>query len=98
MRAHVCACRVVYTWVIRVRAILVRIECSPNIVLVVSGIQVKLAVLKFYKIDNDGKISRLRRECPNCGAGVFMASMFNRQYCGKCCLTYTFAKPEEETA
>ena len=57
--------------------------------------QVKLAVLKFYKIDNDGKISRLRRECPQCGAGVFMASMFDRQYCGKCYLTYTFSNPAE---
>jgi ubiquitin-small subunit ribosomal protein S27Ae len=24
----------------------------------------KLAVLKFYKVDGDGKIERLRRECP----------------------------------
>uniref|UniRef100_K1QY10 40S ribosomal protein S27a n=1 Tax=Magallana gigas TaxID=29159 RepID=K1QY10_MAGGI len=41
-------------------------------------------------VDENGKITRLRRECPNeeCGAGVFMASHFDRQYCGKCCLTY----------
>jgi small subunit ribosomal protein S27Ae len=25
----------------------------------------KLAVLKYYKVDSDGKIERLRRECPN---------------------------------
>jgi ubiquitin-small subunit ribosomal protein S27Ae len=39
----------------------------------------KLAVLKYYK-------------CPTteCGAGVFMAAMHNRQYCGKCHLTYVF--------
>lgn len=70
----------------------------------------KLAVLKFYKVDGDGKIERLRRECPTpevrstqrnltmligqCGAGVFMAAMQNRQYCGKCHLTYVF----DETA
>ena len=31
----------------------------------------KLAVLKYYKVDGDGKIERLRRECPTpeCGAG-----------------------------
>ncbi|XP_005109406.2 ubiquitin-40S ribosomal protein S27a [Aplysia californica] len=60
--------------------------------------KVKLAVLKYYKVDENGKITRLRRECPNkyCGAGVFMASHFDRQYCGKCCLTYVFNKPEEE--
>jgi len=62
--------------------------------------KVKLSVLKYYKVDENGKITRLRRECPNkdCGAGVFMASHFDRQYCGKCCLTFVFNKPEEEEA
>ena len=66
-----------------------------NIFLVV--LQVKLAVLKYYKVDENGKITRLRRECPSesCGAGVFMASHFDRQYCGKCCLTYVFTKAQE---
>ena len=34
--------------------------------------KVKLAVLKYYKVDENVKISRLRRECPSdeCGAGV----------------------------
>merc|ERR1711883_17958 len=43
--------------------------------------KVKLAVLKFYKVDENGKITRLRRECPHemCGAGVRMASHFDRQ-------------------
>ena len=52
----------------------------------------KLAVLKYYKVDGDGKIERLRRECPQpeCDAGVFMAAMHNRQYCGRCHLTYVF--------
>jgi len=60
--------------------------------------KVKLSVLKYYKVDENGKITRLRRECPNkdCGAGVFMAGHFDRQYCGKCCLTFVFNKPEEE--
>ncbi|XP_038635472.1 ubiquitin-40S ribosomal protein S27a-like [Scyliorhinus canicula] len=59
--------------------------------------KVKLAVLKYYKVDEYGKIYRLRRECPSeeCGAGVFMASHFNRQYCGKGCLTYCFNKAED---
>ena len=72
----------------------------------------KLAVLKYYKVDSDGKIERLRRECPSdtvsstitsmsclsltlrlqCGAGVFMAAMHDRQYCGRCHLTYVFDK------
>lgn len=46
--------------------------------------KVKLAVLKYYKVDENGKVSRLRRECPSkqCGAGVFMAQHKDRQYCG----------------
>merc|ERR1712111_56206 len=57
----------------------------------------KLAVLKYYKVDENGKITRLRRECPNdkCGAGVFMASHHDRQYCGKCGRTYVYSKPAE---
>ncbi|ORY84467.1 ribosomal protein S27a-domain-containing protein [Protomyces lactucae-debilis] len=52
--------------------------------------KVKMAVLKYYKVDGEGKIQRLRRECPapSCGAGVFMATHKDRQYCGKCGLTY----------
>ncbi|KNC52504.1 ubiquitin/ribosomal protein S27 fusion protein [Thecamonas trahens ATCC 50062] len=52
--------------------------------------KVKLAVLAYYQVDNNGKITRLRRECPDCDAGVFMATHFDRQYCGKCGLTYVF--------
>ena len=60
--------------------------------------KVKLAVLKYYKVDENGKISRLCQECPSdeCGAGIFMASHFGRHYCGKCCLTYCFNKPEDK--
>ena len=62
--------------------------------------QVKLAVLKYYKVDGNGKITRLRRVCPDaaCGPGTFMASHFDRQYCGKCGLTYMFTKEGEAEA
>ncbi|KAI6659268.1 protocadherin Fat 4-like [Oopsacas minuta] len=42
----------------------------------------KLLALKFYKVDDNGKVTRLRRECnrEECGAGVFMAAHFDRQY------------------
>ncbi|XP_075530279.1 uncharacterized protein LOC142563584 [Dermacentor variabilis] len=51
-----------------------------------------------FSVDENGKITRLRRECPSedCGAGVFMAAHFDRQYCGKCCLTYVYNKPDEK--
>ncbi|KAI9005472.1 ribosomal protein S27a-domain-containing protein [Phycomyces nitens] len=60
--------------------------------------KVKMAILKFYKVDQSGKITRLRRECPSatCGAGVFMAWHTDRQYCGKCHLTYVFQKVRKE--
>lgn len=36
-----------------------------------------MAILKYYKVDSDGKIKRLRRECPSaeCGAGVFVRDL-----------------------
>jgi ubiquitin-small subunit ribosomal protein S27Ae len=51
--------------------------------------KVKLAVLKFYKVDKDGKVARLRKDCPHetCGAGVHLAQHKNRVHCGKCSFT-----------
>ena len=54
---------------------------------------IKMRVLKFYKIEGEGedvKVTHERTECPHpkCGAGVFMAAHKNRQTCGKCSLTY----------
>jgi len=59
--------------------------------------KVKLAVLKFYKVDSNGKVTRLRRECmePQCGNGVFFSNHFDRQYCGKCGLTYMYKEGEK---
>eukprot|EP01116_Phalansterium_solitarium_P004111 TRINITY_DN14_c0_g2_i1.p1 TRINITY_DN14_c0_g2~~TRINITY_DN14_c0_g2_i1.p1 ORF type:complete len:172 (+),score=69.80 TRINITY_DN14_c0_g2_i1:2-517(+) len=57
--------------------------------------KVKLAVLKYYKVDENQKITRLRRECPDCGAGTFMANHFDRLYCGKCGLRYVYKKDGE---
>ncbi|XP_032745470.1 ubiquitin-40S ribosomal protein S27a-like [Rattus rattus] len=60
--------------------------------------KVKLAVLKYYKVDENGKISRLRRECSSDerGAGVVTGRHFDRRYCGKRCLTDCFNKPEDK--
>jgi len=59
----------------------------------------KLAVLKYYKVDENDKIERLRKTCPHemCQHGVFMAQHFDRYYCGKCRLTY-MTKDEEKSA
>jgi len=54
--------------------------------------KVQLRVLKFYKVDDSGKVQRLRKVCPECGPGIFMATHFNRVYCGKCHMTYVYEK------
>ncbi|KAF7809309.1 ubiquitin-40S ribosomal protein S27a [Senna tora] len=61
--------------------------------------KVKLSVLQFYKVDDSGKVQRLRKECPNaeCGAGTFMANHFDRHYCGKCGMTYVYQKAGDHT-
>uniref|UniRef100_A0A8C2UYS2 Ubiquitin-ribosomal protein eS31 fusion protein n=1 Tax=Chinchilla lanigera TaxID=34839 RepID=A0A8C2UYS2_CHILA len=56
---------------------------------------IKLAVLKYYKVYEKGQISRLHRD--ECGAGDFMASHCDRHYCGKFGLTYCFNKPEDKS-
>ena len=52
--------------------------------------KVKLAVLKFYQVDKDGKVNRSRKSCPSecCGAGVRLAVHKDRMHCGKCSLTF----------
>jgi len=49
--------------------------------------KVKLATLKYYKVDGSGKVERLRKESPAAGPGVFMATHKDRYYCGKTGLT-----------
>ena len=43
-------------------------------------------VSKFYKLDGDS-IERIKRDCPRCGKGVFMAAHKDRLTCGKCGFT-----------
>ena len=38
---------------------------------------------KYYKITGD-KIEKTRKECPKCGAGIFLADHKDRHYCGRC--------------
>ena len=52
--------------------------------------KVQLRVLKLYKVSDDGKVQRLRKVCPSCGPGIFMATHFDRVYCGKCHVTYVY--------
>jgi small subunit ribosomal protein S27Ae len=38
---------------------------------------------ELFKVEGD-KVTRLRRHCPKCGAGVFLAEHANRYSCGSC--------------
>eukprot|EP00485_Elphidium_margaritaceum_P019444 CAMPEP_0202725802 /NCGR_PEP_ID=MMETSP1385-20130828/184288_1 /ASSEMBLY_ACC=CAM_ASM_000861 /TAXON_ID=933848 /ORGANISM="Elphidium margaritaceum" /LENGTH=190 /DNA_ID=CAMNT_0049392007 /DNA_START=99 /DNA_END=672 /DNA_ORIENTATION=- len=51
--------------------------------------KVSLAILKYYTVDDEGQIKRLRKTCKEemCGPGVRMANHYDRFYCGKCHLT-----------
>lgn len=55
-----------------------------------AGLLLTNGARRYYKVDSEGKIKRLRRECPSasCGPSVFMASHHDRQTCGRCGLTY----------
>jgi len=49
---------------------------------------------EIFKVDGD-KISRLRRHCPKCGDGYFLADHKDRLSCGKC--GYTEYKKSENS-
>jgi small subunit ribosomal protein S27Ae len=52
----------------------------------------RIQAYKLYKVDGNS-ISRLRKECPRCGKGYFMAQHGNRFTCGHCGYT-TYTKPQ----
>jgi len=52
----------------------------------------RIQVYKLYKVDGDS-LSRLRKECPRCGKGYFMAQHGNRLTCGHCGFTTYTQKP-----
>jgi len=62
--------------------------------------KIKLAILKYYKVDENNKITRLRRECTNanCGAATFMAIHYDRYTCGRCGYTLVFQDDKDKKA
>lgn len=42
-----------------------------------------MAAHEYYKIEDD-KLVRLRKHCPECGPGVFLADHKDRLSCGNC--------------
>lgn len=39
--------------------------------------------IEFFKVEGD-RINRIRKHCPKCGPGVFLAEHKNRFSCGRC--------------
>jgi ubiquitin-small subunit ribosomal protein S27Ae len=46
-----------------------------------------------YKIEGD-KASKMKKSCPRCGPGTFLADHKTRVYCGKCHYTEFIKKTE----
>ncbi|XBW36237.1 hypothetical protein QEN19_001818 [Hanseniaspora menglaensis] len=46
--------------------------------------KVKLAILTYFKVDGEGNVEKLKKECKNCGPAAFLADHKTRYYCGKC--------------
>ncbi|MEM0367018.1 MAG: 30S ribosomal protein S27ae [Candidatus Nitrosocaldus sp.] len=54
-----------------------------------------IEVWKYYMVEDD-RIKRVRRECPRCGRGVFMAEHSDRVTCGRCNYTEFKRKDREK--
>lgn len=48
-----------------------------------SGESDKSKRYELYEVEN-GEVNRLKKSCPRCGAGIFMADHGDRLACGKC--------------
>jgi len=43
----------------------------------------EIKIWTFYKVQGD-RVIRLKRDCPKCGNGVFLADHGDRLTCGRC--------------
>ena len=51
---------------------------------------IPMATLKYYRVESDGKVTRLRKYSPVAGIGCFMAQHHDRYYCGKSGTTFLY--------
>jgi len=51
--------------------------------------------LKYYRVEADGKVTRLRKYSPVAGIGCFMAQHHDRYYCGKSHTTFLYDDMKE---
>lgn len=48
---------------------------------------------KYYKTES-GSVTRIKKSCPRCGTGTWLAEHKGRLYCGRCAYTEFLRKPE----
>ena len=46
------------------------------------------ALLEYYSVEANGKVKKLKQECPNCPPATYMAEHPDRYVCGKCGRTF----------
>jgi ribosomal protein S27AE len=51
---------------------------------------IPLMTLKYYRVEDGGKVVRLRKYSPVAGVGCFMAQHHDRYYCGKTGTTFMY--------
>lgn len=56
---------------------------------------IPLQTLKYYRVEADGKVTRLRKYSPVAGIGCFMAQHHDRYYCGKSGTTFLYEDMKE---
>ncbi len=56
---------------------------------------IPLQSLKYYRVESDGKVTRLRKYSPVAGVGCFMAQHHDRYYCGKSGTTFLYSDMKE---
>jgi len=56
---------------------------------------IPLQTLKYYRVEGDGKVTRLRKYSPVAGIGCFMAQHKDRYYCGKSGTTFLYEDMKE---
>jgi len=56
---------------------------------------IPLQTLKYYRVEDGGEVTRLRKYSPVAGIGCFMAQHHDRYYCGKSGTTFLYEDMKE---
>lgn len=54
--------------------------------------KVKLASIKHFKIESDGKVTIVKKACSKCGPEIFLSNRTDHDFCPKCFTTFLGAE------